>query len=98
PFANLNGRKQLRALRRLRTGPSSLLPISNLLAAASNGRPGLGNAPLLTESVDNFQCRVLLCRVELSLPKSGAIWQSRKLSFQNMKDEPMDRLEAMSIA
>ena len=30
------------------------------------------------------------------LPKSGAIWQNRKIFFQIMEGDPMDRLEAMS--
>jgi hypothetical protein len=74
-------------------------PISNLRCGGVEWTPGLGNAPLLTETVANFQCRILLCAVyTLRQPKSGAILQNRKPSFQNMEEEPMDRLEAMSAA
>src|SRR6516162_2536618 len=38
-------------------------PISNLRCGGVEWTPGLGNAPLLTESVADFQCRVLLCPV-----------------------------------
>ena len=33
-----------------------------------------------------------LSRVDLRHPKSGAVLQNRKPSFQNMEEEPMDRL------